>query len=167
MSVCKNCAHSNANTSPELRESLNFCLAFQGWDGCHTWGTPVWANMEDDILNAVLDGHTSSPGREEDCSAFSPTPDRKRYINTPTHRVKVSNSAKILTELERRGIPAEQVAAPHSEQASYDLLPLLGDPAFDDGWVSAALTADIKGMVGIRADISGKLFHKLLIEVGI
>lgn len=93
--------------------------------------------------------------------------DRKRYINTPTHRVKVSNSAKILTELERRGIPAEQVAAPHSEQASYDLLPLLGDPAFDDGWVSAALTADIKGMVGIRADISGKLFHKLLIEVGI
>lgn len=76
MSVCKNCIHFNINVvSPEVREKLNFCLGFQGFDGCYTWATPVWANMEDDILNAVLDGYTSSPEKEEDCSAFSPTPD--------------------------------------------------------------------------------------------
>ena len=75
MSVCKNCIHFNINVvSPEVREKLNFCLGFQGFDGCYAWGTPVWASMEDSVLHAVLDGYTSAPEKEEDCSAFSLDP---------------------------------------------------------------------------------------------
>ena len=73
MSVCKNCIHFNINVvSPEVREKLNFCLGFQGFDGCYAWGTPVWASMEDSVLHAVLDGYTSAPEKAEDCSAYYP-----------------------------------------------------------------------------------------------
>lgn len=70
--ICYKCVHFKMNVSEEKFALDNYCEGCLGSDGHYTWRTPMWANMPQEIWDAVANqAGFSNPETEQDCSAFS------------------------------------------------------------------------------------------------
>lgn len=75
-----------------------------------------------------------------------------------THRIKEKNTDIVLSALKERNIDASVVEAPMSSDTYYNFY--VPYPDDDYSW-------DTNGMVGIRCNLSGQKFHRLLVEIGV
>ena len=78
------------------------------------------------------------------------------------HRIKEKNLQKVSDEMSKRKIQFEVVPAPLSDSAYYE-----ADGWYGEQYNKQVIDNDLKGMIGIQCELSGKKFHLLLVDLGI
>lgn len=79
-----------------------------------------------------------------------------------THRIKLANLSLVTSALTQKNITFNIVDAPLSDFAYYHC-----DGWYGDDHDRQIIGNDTAGMVGIKCSLSGKQFHRLLIDIGV